>query len=165
MTPKKVAGTILAFSGIALISKPTSGDFIGILLVFISTLSAAIYTVLGKRLMKKYDAITLTSNSMILGSLPLLLFLPRSISQMVTNLSLNLELSILFLGVFSTYLGYMGWYYFLKTEEASKASIFLLAIPLVSLAAGSLLLNEELTLTIIAGTLAVIAGILLVVRS
>ncbi len=161
----KVVGTVLAFSGIAIISEPSSGNIFGILLVLISTIAAAIYTTLGKSLMKKYDAITLTSNAMVLGSLPLLLFLPHSISQVVASLNLDLALSIIFLGVFSTYLGYLGWYYFLKTEEASKASIFLLAIPLVSLVAGNLLLGEALTIITIAGALTVIAGILLVIRS
>ncbi len=165
ITVGKVAGTVLAFSGVVLISEPSSGNVLGILLVLISTIAAAIYTTLGKSLMRKYDAITLTSNAMVLGSLPLLIFLPHSVSQMAANMNFDLAISIVFLGVFSTYLGYLGWYYFLKTEEASKASIFLLAIPLVSLAAGNLLLGEALTVVTIAGALAVILGILLVIRS
>ncbi len=161
----KVAGTVLAFSGIALISKPSSANILGILLVLISTIASAVYITLGKSLMEKYDAVTLTSNAMVLGSLPLLLFLPHSLSQMSANLNFDLALSIIFLGVFSTYLGYLGWYYFLRTEEASKASIFLLAIPLISLVAGNLLLGEALTVTTVAGALTVIVGILLVIRS
>ncbi|RLI80035.1 EamA/RhaT family transporter, partial [Archaeoglobales archaeon] len=69
---------------------------------------------------------------------------------------LGLILSVLFLGIFSTYLGYLGWYYFLEREEASKASVFLLAIPFVSIIAGVFLLKESITALTILGGMAVI---------
>ncbi|WP_202319462.1 DMT family transporter [Archaeoglobus neptunius] len=160
----KIGGTVLAFSGVALISEPSYANIIGILLVLISAVAASIYTTLGKKLMEKYDAITLTSNAMVLGSIPLLLFVPSSIFEIANSFKSELILSIIFLGLFPTYFGYLGWYYFLSKEEASKASIFLLAIPLVSLIAGYILLGEVLTLRTLAGSFAVIAGIYLVLR-
>lgn len=160
----KVSGTIIAFLGVALLSEPSLGNIFGILTILVSTLSAAIYIVLGKKLMMKYDAVTLTSNAMILGSIPLLFFLPTSIWEIYSNFSESLIASLIFLGIFPTYLGYLGWYYFLAKKEASKASIFLLAIPVVSLIAGYFLLDEILTVKTLIGAITIITGIYIVLK-
>ena len=164
ITPTKVMGTLIAFVGVAIISEPSSANLYGIALVLISTIAAAIYTTFGKSLMSKYDSITLTSNAMILGSVPLYPFLLISFSELLSEEDTALLASVAFLGIFSTYLGYLGWYYFLETEEASRASVFLLAIPVVSLLAGYFLLNETLTIRTFVGSATVIVGIYLVLR-
>ncbi len=164
ITPAKVMGTLIAFVGVAIISEPSSANLYGIALVLISTIAAAIYTTFGKSLMSKYDSITLTSNAMILGSVPLYPFLLISFSELLSAGDTALLASVAFLGIFSTYLGYLGWYYFLETEEASRASVFLLAIPVVSLLAGYFLLNETLTIRTFVGSATVIVGIYLVLR-
>ncbi len=165
VTRMKILGVLIAFAGVALLSKPESGgNLFGVILVFISAVSAAAYTVLGKKLMKEYDSITLTNGAVILGSLPILVFSFSGLKKIMFYHDLTLIFSILFLGIFSTYFGYLGWYYFLEREEASKASVFLLAIPFVSLMAGALLLGESITTLTILGGVAVIIGILLVIR-
>ena len=166
ITKMKVLGICIAFFGVALLSKPESGgSFFGVFLVFISSLSAAGYTVLGKKLMQRYDSLTLPSWAMLLGSIPILYFSIPGIEKILVYPNLNLILSVVFLGVFSTYLGYLGWYYFLEREEASRASVFLLAIPFVAIVSGALLLDESITALTITGGIAVIFGILLVIKS
>ncbi len=167
ITKLKVLGTLIAFAGVAALSKPEAGngDVTGILLVLLSAISAAAYTVLGKRLMGKYDSVTLTSYAMLLGSVPLLAFALPAARKVLDAADPGLLTSVLFLGVFSTYLGYQGWYYFLQREEASRASVFLLAIPLVALLAGALLLNEAITPLTVLGGIAVVLGIVLVIKS
>ncbi|WP_365892135.1 EamA family transporter [Archaeoglobus sp.] len=162
ITYSKVFGTILAFAGVAVISDPSYDNIYGIALVMISTIAAAIYTTFGKSLLSKYDPVTLTSNAMILGAIPLYPFLPQSILSLQNDPALIA--SIVFLGIFSTFLGYLGWYYFLEKEEASRASVFLLAIPVVSLIAGSVLLSEPLTIKTLAGSGLVLLGIYIVLR-
>jgi drug/metabolite transporter (DMT)-like permease len=165
ITKGKVAGILIAFCGVAVLSKPESGgDPVGIVLVFISALAAAGYTVLGKKLMGRYDFLTLTGYAMLLGSIPILYFSVPGVKKVLTVMDPGLILSVLFLGIFSTYLGYLGWYYFLEREEASRASVFLLTIPFVALIAGSIILNESITALTVAGGVAVTLGILLVLR-
>lgn len=159
ITKNKVLGVVLAFSGVAIVSKPSYANIIGIILVLISAIAAATYTVMGKFMMKKYDSVTLTNYAMILGSIPLIPFLPTAISECK---NVSVFLSVLFLSIFSTFLGYQGWFYILKRMEASKASVFLLAIPFVSIIAGSAVLGEEITFRVIVGLFMVIAGIYLV---
>ena len=170
ITKLKVLGTLIAFAGVATLSKPeaSNGNVFGILLVLLSAISAAAYTVLGKKLMGKYDSITLTSYAMMLGSIPLLAFALPAAGKMLESPDFpdfSLISSVLFLGVFSTYLGYQGWYYFLQREEASKASVFLLAIPFVAIIAGAFLLDEAITVLTVIGGIAVVFGIILVIRS
>ncbi|MDI3498175.1 DMT family transporter [Archaeoglobus sp.] len=162
ITYSKVVGIIIAFLGVVMISEPSYANIYGIALVMVSTVAAAIYTTFGKSLLSKYNPITLTSNAMVLGSIPLYPFLPDSIRSLGGDL--NLIGSIVFLGIFSTFFGYLGWYYFLEKEEASRASVFLLAIPVVSLLAGNILLAEPLTLRTVAGSGLVLLGIYIVVR-
>ena len=166
ITPLKVLGVLVAFAGVAALSKPESGgNPIGILFVFTSALSAAAYTVFGKRLMDRYDFLTLTSFAMIFGSLPILYFSIPGAEKILETMDTGLILSVIFLGIFSTYLGYLGWYYFLEREEASRASVFLLAIPFVSLASGFVMLKESITILTLVGGFAVILGILLVLKA
>ncbi len=165
ITAAKVFGILVALLGVYLLSHPESGgDVLGILLTLIATISAGIYTVGGKVLMKRYSPQVLTAYAMVLGSIPLLPFLPSSLERMM-EVDILTVLSVLFLGIFSTYFAYQGWYYFLNREEASKASVFLQAIPVVSILAGYFLLGEEITLMTVAGGLLIILGILVVVRS
>lgn len=165
ITSAKVLGILVALFGVYLLSHPESGgDVLGIALVLIATLSAGIYTVGGKMLLKRYSPQVLTAYAMILGSIPLIPFLPASLAK-VAEVDTLTVLSVIFLGVFSTYFSYQGWYYFLNREEASKASVFLQAIPVVSILAGYLLLGEEITLMTVFGGFLIILGILMVVRS
>ena len=162
ITYGKIFGIILAFAGVAVISDPSYDNICGIALVMVSTIAAAIYTTFGKSLLSKYDPVTLTSNAMILGAIPLYPFLPESILSLQGDP--GLIASIVFLGIFSTFLGYLGWYYFLEKEEASRASVFLLTIPVVSLLAGGVLLSEPLTIKTLAGSGLVLLGIYIVLR-
>ena len=165
VTLAKVTGILVALFGVYVLSHPESGgDLTGILLVLIATLSAGIYTVGGKVLMRKYDPLVLTSYAMVLGSVPLIPFSYSSLSKLL-EVDMITVLSVVFLGVFSTYFAYQGWYYFLNREEASKASVFLQAIPVVSILAGYFLLGEEITHMTLVGGAMIIAGIVIVVRS
>jgi drug/metabolite transporter (DMT)-like permease len=164
ITAAKVVGTLIAFSGVVVISEPSYTNILGISLVMVSTIAAAIYTTFGKSLLSRYDPITLTSYAMVLGSIPLYVFLPESVGALANHNDPLLIGSVVFLGVFSTFFGYLGWYYILEKEEASRASVLLLAIPVVSILAGYLLLGEELTLRTLIGSIAVILGIYIVLR-
>ncbi len=164
ITLRKVAGIILALSGVYFLSDPESGgDVMGIAIVFISTLSAGIYTVGGKIMMKKYSPQILTAYAMVLGTVPLTIYSASSFSKML-SVDIIPALSVIFLGIFPTYISYQGWYYFLSKEEASRASVFLQTIPLVSIIAGVMLLGEPVTLYTLSGGFLIISGVLMVLK-
>lgn len=95
----KVFGTLIAFSGIALTSEPSYANIFGIMLTLISAIASSVYITLGKKLMEKYDPLTLTSNAMLLGSIPLIFFLPSSVMEILNVSEIYLVTSIIFLGI------------------------------------------------------------------
>ncbi len=165
ITSRKLTGILMAFLGVAVLSEPEFNvKAAGVIFVLLSSISASIYTVMGKRLMRRYNYAILTNYAIIFGSLPLMPFVPSALSRLVTTGDVILGFSVVFLGIFSTYLGYLGWYYFLEREEASRASVFLLAIPLVAIIAGVILLGETIDIMTLLGGIAIIGGIALVLR-
>ncbi len=161
LTIRKALGIAMAFAGVAVISEPKDATS-GVAITLLAAIAAALYTTLGKLMMRRYDSKTLTTYVMLTGAAFLSPFLPKALVS-VAACGADTILSITFLGLFSTFFGYLGWYYFLEFEEASKASVFLLAIPPVSILAGCFMLGEKISFSTIAGSILVIAGVYAVI--
>jgi drug/metabolite transporter (DMT)-like permease len=164
ITLRKTVGSVLALFGVFVIifgsEEVGFSELWGVFVVFISSISATFYTIYGKSLFRRYDPLILTSYSIIFATIPLVLFV-----RGIPYASGTTWLSVVFLGIFSTVVGYMGWYYVLDKMTASKASVYLQAIPVVSILAGSLLLGEEMNFYFFVGAIMVIAGVLLVTKN
>lgn len=68
-------------------------------------------------------------------------------------------------GAVTSGLGYALWYRVLPQMQASVAASVQLSVPVIALLAGALLLQETLGTRLILGTLAVLAGIFIVIRT
>ena len=68
----------------------------------------------------------------------------------------------MFLGIFSTVIGYVIWYIALEKKAANEISIYLYLIPVFSTIISYFLLNEEITLMFILGGILVIFGLAIV---
>ncbi|AGK61952.1 putative permease, DMT superfamily [Archaeoglobus sulfaticallidus PM70-1] len=170
-TIKKFLGSIIALSGVFLVILDTSDlsfsmneSMVGVAAVFVSALSATFYIVYGKVLFEKYEPLTLTAYAIIFATVPLLLLIPFGVINFEFNFSAETAYSILFLGIFATFLGYTGWYYVLDKMQASQASIFLQAIPVVAVFSAWFLLGEKITLLTVLGTIFVVVGVYFVNR-
>ncbi len=86
---------------------------------------------------------------------------PASVAHQLQTLSISAVLCVLYLAVLATLLAYSLWTYLLQRHPAGKVSIFSLAVPLVGLAAGTLLLAEEPTFWQWVGTGAVLFGMVI----
>jgi drug/metabolite transporter (DMT)-like permease len=161
--PEKIVGTFLALFGVFVIiigsKQITAFEIVGVVAVFAASLSATFYTVYGKSLFSKHDPLVLTSYAIILATLPLPL-----ITSWKFSVSLETLLAVIFLAVFSTVVGYMGWYYVLNKMEASKAAVFLQVIPVISIVTGVMLLSERIDFSFTLGTALVLLGVYLVNR-
>ncbi len=139
---KKISGVSLSFLGVIVIiffnaPKETflleNIFLLGCVLILLSAFCWAIYSIVGKRLLKTYDMFTVTAYAFALGSL---FYLPFVISDIVTTLqtvTIGAWLAVLYLALVCTVFGYIGWYYALKKTEASKAAVFLNLIPLFTI--------------------------------
>jgi drug/metabolite transporter (DMT)-like permease len=170
----KVIGVAMGFAGAAvvvtggrwdagLLALPsTRGD----LLVLLSTLNWAVYSVLGRGVIRDLGATRATSGAMLAG---LILLLPTALAPQARAGLGALDMSgwaaVFFLGICCSGLGYLFWYRALETMEASRVGALLYLEPLVTLAAGAWLLGEPVRAATWLGGLLLLAGVGLVQRA
>lgn len=166
---KKLIGIIIALCGVVVISiwgKAGASIHIeyisAVLAVLIAAIMSALYTIAGKKLLTRYSALSLTTYVMLLGSLGLTPFIRGSLLDQISKMSMTGWFAVIFLGVFSTVVGYGLWYIVLKTKSASEISIYLYAIPVLSTIISYFMFKEKITFMFILGGFLVIAGLIIV---
>lgn len=164
-------GVLLALSGVVVISiwgqENTVIDIKYIFAAFavlVAAVMGAVYTVAGKKLLTRYNALSLTVYAMLLGSIGLLPFVNFSFIDEVSRISLNVWGAVIFLGVFSTVVGYVLWYKALEIRNASEISVYLYAIPVLSTVISYFMFDDKVTYMFVFGGALVILGLFLVNR-
>lgn len=165
----KVVGLVGGFLGALLVV--TRGDFspgvlgrpstAGDLLILLSTINWAVYSVIGHRTLRRLGPRRATSGSMLFGTAMLapFFFVQRGWRQ-VPNLSIAGWSALLFLAIACSALGYLFWYGALERIEVSRVAALLYAEPLVTFAAAALLLGERVSSVVVLGGVLVLASVL-----
>ena len=146
LTRKRIAGIVLSFIG-------------GILLL-LSAFCWALYSFVGKRLLKTYDEFVITTYAFGFGTLFYIPFVIFHLSSVLQQTSLNGWLAVLYLALTCSLFGYLGWYYALKHIDASKAAVFLNLIPLFTILM-SFFLGTSLTWFFLLGAALIVYGVYL----
>jgi len=137
--------------------------FFGCILIILSAFCWAIYSIIGKKLIEKYDEFTVTTYAFVLGTIFFVpLALPHSIT-VVQTMSMNGWIAVFYLALLCSVFGYMGWYYALKKTEASKVAVFLNFIPLFAILL-SFFFGEQPTTPFLFGAILIIFGVYLAQR-
>jgi drug/metabolite transporter (DMT)-like permease len=137
------------------------GDF----LILLSAPNWAIFSILSRSGLRKYDTTRMTFMVMLLGWLfSFLIFLMDKGPQEIAQLTPAGWGGIGFLGVFCSGLAYIAWYDGLKHIKAAQAGVFLYIEPLVAMIVSSLLIAEPITWSAIIGGGVILAGVWLVQR-
>jgi drug/metabolite transporter (DMT)-like permease len=159
-------GTIAVIVGGTLSFQSGIGFFFGTLILLLTPVLWAVYTLLGKKVMEKYDAFLIVAYVNVFGGLFLIPFsLTDGSFGEILALNLNEWTAVLFLACTCSLLGYSIWFYVIKRVKASVTSSFLFAEPLVTvLLARALSLGEEVTPVVLAGGLLIFVGVYLVTR-
>ncbi|HUP59320.1 MAG TPA: DMT family transporter [Thermoanaerobaculia bacterium] len=166
----KLFGLALGFAGALLVV--TRGDFsarvfgkpstTGDLLILISTINWAVYSVIGHKTIRELGPRRATTGAMLFGTLMLApFFLARRGWSEVPRLSATGWSALLFLAIGCSAFGYLFWYGALERIEVSRVASLLYAEPLVTFAAAMLLLGERVSALVIAGGILVLAGVLI----
>jgi len=79
--------------------------------------------------------------------------------QAITTASLVDWSIIFYLAFIMTVVGYSVWYHLLSSVDVSQVSPFLMLLPITSIIAGMVLLDEKLTLSMIIGGLMIMTGV------
>ena len=173
LTRKRVAGIVLSFIGVFVImfsdisKQALTFDnlfFIGGILMLLSAFCWALYSFVGKRLLKTYDEFVITTYAFGFGTLFYIPFVVLHLGPVLQQTSLNGWLAVLYLALTCSLFGYLGWYYALKHIDASKAAVFLNFIPLFTILM-SFFLGTSLTWFFLLGAALIIYGVYLTQRT
>lgn len=158
-----VAGAFIAITGSTLSFSGNKEFFLGSLILLSTPVLWATYSLVGKKIMEKYNPFLVVAYANVLGGLCLIPFslVENSLHQIFT-MSLYGWLTILFLSLTCSLLGYYIWFHVLKRVEAAVTSSFLFAEPLVTVLFAVTFVGEELSLSILAGGLLIFIGVYLV---
>jgi drug/metabolite transporter (DMT)-like permease len=141
------------------------GEFPGDIIVLVSILLAALYSVLMKPVSNRIGSLRATSYSFFIGAILLLPVVYLEMSQLwpVTFTRESL-LAIIFLGVICNALAFSLWNSILKQTDAGTMAVTLNAQPLGGVVIGWLWLGEKLSAFGIAGAALILVGIWLLPR-
>ena len=159
----RALGMTLAFIGVFIIAgEPRlEGHIDSVILLVAGSAVWAIAQIMVSRL-KGLSGITIlawvaimATPQMIIGSM----IIEDGQWQAITTASLVDWSIILYLALIMTVLGYSVWYQLLGSVDVSKVSPFLMLLPITSIIAGMVLLDEKLTLSMIIGGLMIMTGV------
>lgn len=167
LTTIRIAAVTLASIGVLIILDLSKFDlssqkFIGNLALAGAAVTWALYSVLVRKVSADYGTVTITFFALLGG---LCLTLPAGVLELQTEtikpITTGVVLGILYLGVISTAVAMFLWNRAFALVEASIASLFFFAQPLVGVVLSNLLLNQPITPELILGGALIIAGVLL----
>jgi drug/metabolite transporter (DMT)-like permease len=156
-------GIAISFAGVALISINT-GDGLrfeaGAVLILIGAVSESAYFVLQKPFLARYSSLQLTTFTMWAGTLFMLIYAPGLVEQ-IQAAPLDTTLSIGFLGIFPTAIGYVLWSYALSRVAVSTVTGSMNVLPILTLLIAWVWLGEVPPALSLVGGAATIAGVIL----
>lgn len=173
VTAKKGAGIALGLTGVALIALPKivigSVDWLfllGVACLLGNAVCWSMYSTLSRRLMKRIgNPLMVTAYTTMFG---LLFLIPLSLTSdwgAVARLTTDQWLSILYLAVVCSCVGYFLWNYTLSKLEAVKATVWLYLEPVAAFIGSFALFGQVPTALTIVGGAAIIIGAFLTNRS
>lgn len=172
ISPLDILGTIIAFLGIFFVFTAGRGmsisrsTILGDLLLLSNSLIWALFTVLGKNLVDKYDPFVVMAYINIYAAITVLpiVFTPSFISS-VKSASYTTWAAIIYLAVFCSVYSYYMWYKGIKIIGASKTAVFNYINPMIAVIIGILLLKEEWNIYTLIGGILVFIGVYMVTSS
>lgn len=166
-TKKILFGNLVGLAGILFIvleplfATHHMNSFWGNIILIFSTLSAALGTLIAKKLANRYNAFTLLFWTFLVATLSLLPVPFEEISHHTFLLHLNWQgfIGIFFGGIFSSLLGYGFLYYGLSIIKASETTIFSYVDPIAAVLVAIPLLHEYPNPIFLIGSFLVFLGI------
>jgi drug/metabolite transporter (DMT)-like permease len=168
---RHVIGLAVAFVGVAIVVALGTGEDAslesakGPLIVLGAPLAFALYNVILKPLLGRYDLLALTAATSLVGTFGLLPLVRASTADAVVEASARDVLLVLYLGVLATFLGYIGWNVGLRGLGPTRAVAYTYAISPLAVLIGAIVLDEPLTLWLALGAVLVVGGIALTQRA
>lgn len=162
---RKGVGIVLAIAGMAvLMDVHAGGDVTAICIGLLSAVFWGLASIFVKLKLADVNPISLTTWQMVCASLSLLAY-TAVVPQGEVVWNAESVLCLIYNGVLASALAFFLWSWILQHIEVSKASVAVLAVPVVGVVGGILCLGEPMTLHIFFGMLMIMAGIYIVVTN
>ena len=167
LTRRKLIGVALGFAGVAIVilerGVDASIEYVhGNLIIYVAVLAWGLYTVLGKRLIMQYGPLDASAITLLIGTL---VFLPIGILPALqfdyASIGGWTWAQILYLGVVTSVISYLLWYYALGRVEAGKVALFANLQPILTTVLAVVLLGQGVTLQFVLGGMLAILGVII----
>jgi drug/metabolite transporter (DMT)-like permease len=164
ITARKAGGIALAFAGLFVVVKWGTGEpldfgyLMGVLITFGAPLSWALYTIIGKPMMRRADPNIVTLSAIVWGSLPLVPFIP---CRGLVGVTAHGWAALAFLAVVCTVFGFLVWSWALKRTEAARLGAVVYLIPLVTILSEAVMRRTIPGPGMIIGGAGLIAGVVI----
>jgi drug/metabolite transporter (DMT)-like permease len=153
-----LVGVVSLMSGGTLAFWQTTAFNVGDLIILAAVTLWGLYSVVGRRTMRHRSALSATAFSTFLGLPLLLLAAIWEISFMAVNVRPELLLTILYIGISPTVIGFLAWNEGVRRLGSSGAMVFYNTLPLYGSLLGYLLLEEPIGPIHIVGGALIIGG-------
>lgn len=172
ITPRKLVGMLIAVAGVAILKifpGQTEGGagptLLGDFLIVLSSFAFALFAVFGKRVTERHTTITVNTFAYVGGAV---LLAPMTVWQASRfafgNVSWAGWASLLYMAVFPSVICYLIFYYALTYIAASRVSAFSYLQPVLATALAVVILDESITVPLVAGGAVIFSGVYLTER-
>ena len=156
-------GMAISFVGILGIAFAQPGGIAlggGASLVFLAACCSAIYFVFQRDVVRRYGALTTTAYALCAGATLLCPWLPKAVGQVASSSDdQTLIVILLFLGTFSSAIGYATWAYASSRLGVAKTANLLYLVPIATILSTVLILGQLPSAGTVLGGVLVLAGV------
>ena len=163
LTLKYLSGILLSLTGLLVIFHSDLHGYPhwhkGLSLLLLSVLLHSTSAVLTRKYSERLSALTVTTGGLALSSVLLVLAWVLLGMPLPVSLPTRTTLSILYLGIIGSGLGFLLYFHALNKTGASRLALITLITPITGLLVGAALNHEPLTRHILLGTLLTLTGL------
>jgi O-acetylserine/cysteine efflux transporter len=166
MRGAKIAGLLLGFGGIVLVSAGAftgHASLLGVGYAIAAALMWSLGTIAFKSVADRVDAWWAVAIPFLAGGL-VLTVVGLAVEGAAMRWSGEFVVAFLYASLVGTALSWSLWFTLVASGEASRASSYIFFVPIVSLVIGGVFLGETLGLSLLAGAALVVVGVYLVNR-
>ncbi len=163
-------GSFISLAGVAVVILNGSLNYginpLGDILTVVAAISWATYCLILKRLNKYYDNLFITRKVFGYGTLTAIAYLTatNAFGHIDFQWTFPVIGNLLFLGIIASFLCYLMWNASIKMLGPEMTANFIYLVPLVTIIASYIILDEPISVWTILGACAIIGGIILVTK-
>jgi drug/metabolite transporter (DMT)-like permease len=154
-----IVGVILLIQGRQ--GTSSGGSIVGEIEILLSCVAWGMYTVVGKKYVKRIDPLTLTAGSAFYGTLLSAISCIGTVDPGSIHMTANAWLGIAYVSTFASVIAFILWSAGVKIVGAGQAAPYINLLPVWTVLLGVLLLNEQISgVTLVGGIITIFGAIL-----